>query len=88
MRILADIDIPYLKDVFEPFAQKVDYLKGKAISQADLLNTDVLIIRTRTVCNESMLKGTPVSVIATATIGTDHIDMEYCKANGISVISA
>ena len=88
MRILADIDIPYLKGVFEPFAQKVDYLKGKAISATDLLHTDVLIIRTRTVCNESLLKGTPVSVIATATIGTDHIDMEYCKANKITVISA
>ncbi|HDP54957.1 MAG TPA: 4-phosphoerythronate dehydrogenase [Bacteroidetes bacterium] len=88
MRILADIDIPYLKGIFEPIAQEVAYQKGNTISATDLLHTDVLIIRTRTVCNESLLKGTPVSVIATATVGTDHIDTEYCKANGITVISA
>jgi erythronate-4-phosphate dehydrogenase len=45
---------------------------------------DGLIIRTRTRCDAKLLTGTKVKFIATATIGFDHIDTEYCADNGIS----
>lgn len=51
-------------------------------------SADALIIRTRTRCDAGLLEGTSVKFIATATIGTDHIDMEYCAAKGITVTSA
>jgi erythronate-4-phosphate dehydrogenase len=47
------------------------------------LQADGLIIRTRTRCNENLLKGTPVRFIATATIGFDHIDTAYCREQNI-----
>ena len=41
------------------------------------------MIRTRTKCTENLLEGTKVKFIGTATIGFDHIDIQYCAKNGI-----
>src|SRR3989304_6880411 len=86
-KIVVDDKIPYLKGVLEPFAE-VFYLPGKEIKTADLINADALITRTRTKCNQELLHGTKVRFIATATIGFDHIDTEYCEKNGIFWINA
>ena len=87
IRIVADTNIPFLKGVLEPYAQ-VSYLDGRSIDRASLENADALIVRTRTRCNEQLLGGTPVKMIASATIGTDHIDMDWCRAQGIEVQNA
>lgn len=87
MKIVADDKIPFLKGVFEPFAD-VLYLPGDAIDRSHLVDADALIVRTRTRCNEQLLKGTKVKFIATATIGYDHIDTTWCKENGIEWTNA
>lgn len=87
MKIVADDKIPFLKGVFEPFAD-VLYLPGDTIDRSHLADADALIVRTRTRCNEQLLKGTAIKFIATATIGYDHIDTIWCKANGIEWTNA
>lgn len=87
MKIVADRDIPFLEGVFEPYADVV-YLKGDQIMKEDLSDADVLMTRTRTRCDRNLLEGTKVRMIATATIGMDHIDLDYCKSNGIRVENA
>ena len=87
MKIVVDKNVPFLEGVFEPYADVV-YIDGKDISHEDLMDTDAMIIRTRTKCNAELLEGTKVSMIATATIGTDHIDLDYCRAKGIEVHNA
>lgn len=87
MKIVADMDVPFLQGVFEPYAEVV-YKEGRLISRADVMDADVLIIRTRTRCGEELLEGTEVKMIATATIGLDHIDMDYCTRKGILVHNA
>lgn len=87
IKIVADSNIPFLEGVFEPYADIV-YIDGSEISRNDVADADALIIRTRTRCNRELLEGTRVSLIATATIGTDHIDLDYCKASGIRVYNA
>ena len=79
MKIVADKHIPFLEGVFEPYAEVV-YIDGREINHNDIVDADALIIRTRTKCNADLLDGTNVSMIATATIGMDHIDLDYCKA--------
>ena len=86
-RIVADCDIPFLRGVLEPFAQ-VRYVEGSRIARADLADADALVVRTRTRCDEALLEGTPVGLIATATIGYDHIDAAYCARRGIEVVTA
>lgn len=87
IRIVADDKIPFLKGAFEGVAQ-VKYLPGAQISRNDLMDADALITRTRTRCNKELLEGTPVRFIATATIGYDHIDTEYCDTRGIKWTNA
>ena len=87
MKIIADSAIPFLKGVLEPFAE-VCYLPGKAISAADVRDADALLTRTRTRCDAALLAGSRVRLIATATIGFDHIDTAWCAAHGITVTTA
>ena len=87
MKIVADKHIPFLEGVFEPYAEVV-YIDGREIAHEDIIDADALIIRTRTKCNAALLDGTKVSMIATATIGMDHIDIPYCKEHGIEVHNA
>jgi erythronate-4-phosphate dehydrogenase len=82
MKIVADDKIPYLQGVLEPYAEVV-YKPGKAISNRDVKDADALIIRTRTKCDANLLEGSSVKFIATATIGFDHIDQNYCRENNI-----
>lgn len=82
MKIIVDNKIPFIKGVLEPFAEVV-YLPGKETGPEVVKDADAIITRTRTACNESLLKGSAVKVIATATIGFDHIDTAWVEANGI-----
>lgn len=84
MKILVDSAIPFIEGILEPFAE-VEYLEGKAFTKEAVANADALIIRTRTLCNRSLLEGSKVQFIATATIGFDHIDLDYCRAHNIAV---
>ncbi len=87
MQIVVDKAIPYLRGVLEPYAD-VRYLSGSAITAADVREADALIVRTRTCCNAELLTGSRVKFIATATIGFDHIDIDWCVAHGIEVAIA
>lgn len=87
MRIIIDSDIPHIRGILEPYAE-VKYLKGAEIDAKSIQNYDALIIRTRTKCDEALLRGSNVKIIATATIGTDHIDIDYCQHSGIEVRNA
>lgn len=82
MNIVIDNYIPYIEGVFEQFAH-VSYLSASEMTAETIRNADALIVRTRTQCNEALLKGTKVKFIASATIGYDHIDRTYCAENGI-----
>ena len=87
IRIIADDKIPFLKGALEAYAD-IQYLPGKSIT-ADVVKTaDAIITRTRTKCNEELLKGSEVKFIASATIGYDHIDTGYCEAAGIEWTNA
>jgi len=87
IRIVADDKIPFLKGVLEPYA-KITYLPGNQINRKAAMDSDVLLIRTRTRCNAELLEGTNVKYIGTATIGLDHIDTDYCEENNIRWINA
>lgn len=87
IKIVADHKIPFLKGALEGVAD-VHYLPGNQISKSDLKDADGLITRTRTRCDKHLLEGTGISVIASATIGYDHIDAAYCDAAGITWTNA
>ncbi len=87
MKIAADSKIPFLKGVFEPYCD-VEYLSPAEMTREKIKDADAIIVRTRNRCDELMLEGTNVKFIATATIGFDHIDTEYCRRKGIKWVNA
>ncbi|MCH5242376.1 MAG: 4-phosphoerythronate dehydrogenase [Muribaculaceae bacterium] len=87
MKIVVDSAIPFIKDRF-PKEIEVLYRDGKSISADDVRDAQALIVRTRTKCDETLLGGSKVKLIATATIGKDHIDIPWCESKGIKVISS
>ncbi|MFI3317718.1 MAG: 4-phosphoerythronate dehydrogenase [Rikenellaceae bacterium] len=87
MKVIVDKAIPFIEGALEPHAE-VEYIDGTEFSAARVEDADILIVRTRTRCDKALLEGSAVKHIATATIGFDHIDLEYCKSRGISISTA
>ena len=87
IRIIADNKIPFLKGALEEVAD-IEYLPGGKINNDSVKSADAMIIRTRTRCDEELLKDSKVSFIASATIGYDHIDTDYCESQGIKWTNA
>ncbi len=87
IKVVADDKIPFVKGVLEPYAS-VTYMDGRQIDHAAVEKADALIVRTRTICNESLLLGSTVKFVATATIGFDHIDTAFCDAHAIKWVNA
>ena len=86
-RIIIDANIPYIRGTFDKVAE-VEYLTAKEITSQAVKSADALIIRTRTICNADLLDSSNVKFIATATIGIDHIDTDYCHAHNIAWTNA
>ena len=82
LKVVCDDKIPFLKGVLEPYAQVV-YLPGQDITADDVNNADALVTRTRTICDKALLEASSVKLIATATIGYDHINTAWCESRGI-----
>ena len=89
MRIVCDAHIPYLVDAVQNAWQSVDIfpLKPEEINASAVRDADVLVVRTRTRVDESLLKDSRVRLVCTATIGFDHIDTAYCDTHGIRWMS-
>ncbi|MGM9721270.1 MAG: 4-phosphoerythronate dehydrogenase [Candidatus Egerieousia sp.] len=87
MKIIADEAIPYLKGIFENECE-MEYYPGSEITPQRVKDADALIVRTRTKCNAQLLEGSKVKVIASATIGTDHIDRAWCQSHNIALFNA
>lgn len=82
MKILVDENIAFADEAFNAFGT-VKTMPGRAIKNSDLQDVDILIVRSVTDVNGDLLKNTPVKFVGTATIGTDHIDLNYLKENKI-----
>lgn len=87
MKIIIDDKIPYIHGALEPYAEVV-YLPGPKTTAEVVRDADAIITRTRTICNEALLSGSTVKIIASATIGYDHIDTNYCDRAGIKWTNA
>ena len=83
LRIVADENMPNVEAWFSTLDSQVVRKPGRTLTSNDLQNADVLLVRSITQVNETLLAGTPVKFVGSATIGTDHIDQSYLKQQGI-----
>lgn len=87
IKIIVDENILFAKEAFSLLGD-VKLLSGRDINNKILNNADVIIVRSITKVDEHLLKNTPIKFVGTATIGTDHIDLEYLKRNNIAFADA
>lgn len=86
-RVVADCNIPFIDTLLGDGVELVQLAPDEITPQV-VKDADALITRTRTRANAALLDGSRCSLVATATIGTDHIDFDYCHSRGIKVVSA
>ena len=82
LNIYADSNIPYINEALEKISN-LRFFDSNQISNAELVNTEVLFTRTALKVNQQLLANTAVRFVATATSGIDHFDMAYLKENNI-----
>lgn len=87
MKIVIDENIPFITGVFEPWAEVV-YSPGRAIDARMVKDADALIVRTRTKCSSNLLEGSRVKIVASATIGYDHMETAWLDSAGIKWVNA
>ena len=85
-QVIIDKGIPFLEGVFPPEIE-VLHLSPEDITPEAVRYADALFVRTRTRINKELLHGSNVRFVATATIGFDHIDQDYCREAGIHWVS-
>ncbi len=87
MLIVADENIPRVRECLDGTGE-VRLLHGRKMTRADLAEADALLVRSITPVGRELLDGTSVRFVATATIGTDHLDTGWLDAQGIAWTSA
>lgn len=86
-KVIIDRFVPFDGDPFAGIAETVR-LDPSEITREAVRDADALIVRTRTKCGPGLLDGSKVSIVATATIGTDHLDFPWLASRGIEAVSA
>jgi erythronate-4-phosphate dehydrogenase len=87
MQIVADENIPFVKECFSSAGDCLT-IHGRKITPEILKDADALLVRSITKVNKDLLDGTKVKFVGTATIGFEHIDLDYLAANEIGFASA
>ena len=83
MKIVADANIPFVRECFSSIGEVV-VTQGRQITAELVADADILLVRSVTKVSAEILDGSSVKFVATATIGTDHIDIDYLNDNGIT----
>jgi len=87
MKIIADANIPFVAECFSSIGD-VKIVGGREITPGIVSDTDVLLVRSITPVGADLLTGSKVRFVATATIGFDHIDVDFLRRNNIGFASA
>jgi len=87
MKIVADVNIPFVEECFSSVGE-VELLGGREITPKVVKDADALLVRSVTAVNAQLLVGSGVRFVGTATIGFDHVDVEYLRGNNIGFASA
>jgi len=87
MKIVADANIPFVKEAFSSIGQ-VETCKGRGLSPEQITDADILLVRSVTPVNASLLAQSRVKFVGSSTIGVDHVDQDYLKQHSIGFANA
>ncbi|NOG61401.1 MAG: 4-phosphoerythronate dehydrogenase [Proteobacteria bacterium] len=87
LSIVADQQILFAKEAYSGFGE-VQLVDGRSIDYQSVQNADILLVRSVTKVNESLLKDSNVKFVGSATSGIDHIDIDYLEKANITFAQA
>jgi len=87
VKILVDENMPYARELFSRLGE-VKPVPGRPIPEGELADAQALMVRSVTKVNASLLSGTAVKFVGTATAGTDHVDQAWLGEAGIGFSAA
>jgi len=87
MKIISDVNIPFVAECFSSIGE-VKVVGGREITPGIVSDADILLVRSITPVGADLLTGSKVRFVATATIGFDHIDVDFLLRNNIGFASA
>lgn len=82
LKIVADEKIPLVSELFSPIG-KIVLKCGYHIIPNDLIDTDILLVRSITPVNAALLENTSVKFVGSATAGIEHLDIQWLSHAGI-----
>ena len=87
MNLIIDENIAFAQEAFSHFGKAI-LVNGHSLTNKNLKDADALIIRSITRIDKGLLRNSKVKFVGTATIGTDHIDLDYLHSKNISFADA
>lgn len=83
MKIIADRQIPLLETLFAPVADLV-LKSAHEFTRDNLKDAEILLVRSVTKVNASLIEGTAIKFIGSASAGFDHIDIDWLTQHKIT----
>jgi len=87
MKITADENIPSVSKCFSSIGE-VQTIAGRQMTAEAIRDTDILLVRSVTKVDGELLSESNVRFVGTATIGFEHIDIDFLKDKRIGFASA
>lgn len=87
LKIIADENMPALDETFAAGNELVR-LNGRRIIHEHVKDADVLLVRSITRVDASLLENSKLRFVGSATIGIDHLDTQWMTANNIQWANA
>ena len=88
MKIVADENMPYVEALFGELGE-ITRVNGRQLTPEQLIDVDVLLVRSVTKVNQALLaQANKLKFVGSATIGTDHIDLDYLQQQNIPFTNA
>lgn len=87
MKIVADENIPFVAECFSAVGE-VEVAPGREMNPDVVRDADVLLVRSITKVDSDLLAESSVRFVGTATIGADHIDVDFLEKQNIGFASA
>ena len=87
MKIIVDENIPFVGECFSSIGE-VETVPGREITPSLVSDAEVLLVRSITRVDSSLLAGSKIRFVGTATIGFEHVDVDYLAQKNIGFASA
>lgn len=87
MRIVADENMALVRQFFADMGE-LDCVAGRQMVAAQVQSADVLLVRSVTRVDAALLNSSQVRFVGSATIGADHLDLDWLAQRGIVTTTA